>query len=96
MTYAEDYAFAGGYYLMLYGDVHLANPCSFVGNVGFRMTPLMIRDFLDNYQIKASYVTKGENKVRLNRLKDFTEADKQWVLGLLNQRVNSICDFAAV
>jgi hypothetical protein len=68
VTYAEDRACAVGYHLMMYGDVHLANECSFVGNVGFRVTPWMLKHFLAEFDIKAKYVHRGENKVRLNRL----------------------------
>ena len=76
VTYAEDYAFATGYHLLMHGDVHLANPCSFVGNIGLRITPLMIKHFLEDYDLKFKFVHKGENKVRLNRLEEFTEKDK--------------------
>lgn len=57
---------------MMYGDTQLVNECSFVGNVGFRMTPLMIKHFLADYSIKAKFIHHGENKVRLNRLEEFT------------------------
>ena len=81
---------------MMYGDVHLANECSFVGNVGFRVTPWMLKHFLADYDIKVKYVHKGENKVRLNRLEEFTWKDKDWMLAILQHRVNAIAAFAAL
>lgn len=95
VTYAEDRACAVGYHLLMYGDVHLANECSFVGNVGFRVTPWMMKHFLAELEIKARVVHKGENKVRLNPLEEFTDKDKEWFLDILRSRVNAIANFAA-
>ena len=68
VMYAEDRACGSGYQLMMHGQVHLANECSFVGNIGYRITPLMLKHFLGANQIDAKYAHKGEHKVRLNRL----------------------------
>ena len=55
----------------------------------------MLKQFLSSNQIGAKYVHKGDHKVRLNRLEEFTEADKQWVLALMRHRVELIADFAS-
>jgi hypothetical protein len=46
VTYAEESAFNSGLALLMYGDVVLANPFSQVGNIGFRMTPWMLKAFM--------------------------------------------------
>ena len=53
----------------------------------------MVKHFLNSYSIKAKFVHKGENKVRLNNLEEFTQTDKDWLLNILNLRVSTIADF---
>ena len=67
ITYAEEKAMATGLHLLMYGDVILCNPCSMIGNVGFNASPSMLKHFAEDWNFEVKFVTKGENKMRLNR-----------------------------
>ena len=71
ITYAEDSCLGVGFHLLQYGDVVLSNPNSFLGNVGFSANPWNFKEFSEYYKIRMRYITKGKNKVRLNRFEDF-------------------------
>lgn len=35
------------------------------------------------------YINKGKNKIRLNRFEDFKQEDIDWILNILNKRVDA-------
>jgi ClpP class serine protease len=94
VTYVEDQAFMSGFHLLMHGDVHLANPCSMLGNIGLRITPLMMKHFVEDYDVKIRYIHKGENKVRLNRFEEFKATDKEWILNIMQKRVDVVVNHA--
>lgn len=38
------------------------------------------------------YINKGKNKIRLNRFEDFKQEDIDWIMNILNKRVDIITD----
>ena len=90
ITYAEEAATATGLHLLAYGDTVLANPCSFIGNVGFQMSPYMLRNFADRWNFQVKLVTKGQNKARFNRFEEHRQEDVEWALKLMRERVKAI------
>jgi ClpP class serine protease len=66
ITHAEDSALGPAFHLLMHGDTVLADKATFVGNIGFRMTPWMLKNFAESNQIHVKYVHHGENKVRFN------------------------------
>ena len=67
VTHAEDSALGPAFHLLMHGDTVLADKATFVGGIGFRMTPWMLKDFAKKYEINVKYVHHGENKVRFNK-----------------------------
>jgi ClpP class serine protease len=68
----------------MHGDYVFADKASFLGNVGFRMTPWMLKNFAESNQVSVKYVHHGENKVRFNRFQELKQKDVEWVLNILN------------
>ena len=67
ITHAEDSAFGASFHLLMHGDTVLADKATFLGNIGFRMTPWMLKKFAESNEINVKYVHHGENKVRFNK-----------------------------
>ena len=84
VTHAEDSAFGSAFHLLMHGDVVLSDKATFVGNIGFRMTPWMLKNFVEKWEIKVKYVHHGENKVRFNRFQELKDRDVEWILKILN------------
>ena len=66
VTYAEDLSCNHGMHLLVHGDTVLANEVSMLGNIGTRMTPPYMKDFVEDWHVRFQYVHHGENKVRFN------------------------------
>ncbi|CDW86262.1 peptidase s49 [Stylonychia lemnae] len=90
ITYAEDTCLGVGFQLLSYGDIVLSNPNSLLGNVGFSSDPWNLKEFSEYYQIKMRYIHKGKKKVRLNRFQDFEQEDIDWLMNIMNKRVEAI------
>ena len=75
---------------MTYGDHMLCNPVSMMGNLGFTMSPLNLRRVCEDWEVHVKFITKGENKARLNRFEPVREADVEWALNLMRKRVGVI------
>ena len=70
----------------MYGDVVLANPFSQIGNIGFRMTPWMLKAFMrDSVRVQIKVATKGDNKHRLNRFEEHKPEDIEWAQALIGK-----------
>lgn len=90
ITFAEDLCLGVGFNLLSYGNVVLSNDNAFLGNVGFSVDPWNLKDFSEYWRFKMHYIHKGKNKVRLNRFEDFKQEDIDWLLKIMNKRVDSI------
>lgn len=67
VTHAEDSSLGASFHLLMQGHTVLADKATFVGNIGFRATPWMLKDFVKKNEINIKYVHHGENKVRFNK-----------------------------
>ena len=92
VMYCEEAAIATGMHLLVHGDVVLCNPSSMLGNVGFAANPTMLKEFIKEWHFQIKVVTKGENKARLNRFEPHRQEDVDWMLNLLNSRVDGILE----
>ena len=88
ITYAEDYAFHGGFHLLMHGDTKLANPVSQIGRIGFTRTHTQYQKLFEDYDIQMEFVHKGENKMRFNPTKETKQADIDWFHELFKRRVD--------
>uniref|UniRef100_A0A7S3IFF7 Peptidase S49 domain-containing protein n=1 Tax=Strombidium inclinatum TaxID=197538 RepID=A0A7S3IFF7_9SPIT len=81
----------------MYGDTILADRCTMMGNIGYRMTPWLMKEMLREklWDSKVEFRHAGENKVRFNRFKDLRQEDVEWALNLFNNRVDYIVDAIA-
>jgi ClpP class serine protease len=86
VTYAEERCTNAGMHLLMQGDVVLANPLSWIGSIGNRMTPWMVKHLVnDTFMTDFKFVHKGENKVRLNRMEPHKKEDVEWALKVMNK-----------
>ena len=78
---------------MAYGDHVLANEVSMLGNIGGRQTPYYLKEFIEDWHVKARYVHHGENKVRFNPLNPtLRQEDIDWLMNLYSIRMNFVID----
>ena len=93
VTYAEDMSLNNGMHLLMYGDHILANEVSMLGNIGGRTTPYYMKDFIQDWHVKAKFVHHGENKVRFNPLNEtIRQEDVDWFMNLQSIRMNFVID----
>jgi ClpP class serine protease len=86
VTYAEEKCTNAGMHLLMQGDVVLANPLAWIGSIGFRMTPWMVKHLVnDTLMTDFKFVHQGENKVRLNRMEPHKQQDIDWALNMMNK-----------
>lgn len=72
MTFAEEYALSGGYWLLSAGNEVYSNKSSKVGSVGVLMTSMNFREFLDKNNIDRIYLSskKQDGSIDLNKSLD--------------------------
>lgn len=93
VTYAEEMSLNNGMHLLMYGDHILANEVSMLGNIGGRTTPYYMKDFIQDWHVKAKFVHHGENKVRFNPLNQtIRQEDVDWFMNLQSVRMNFVID----
>jgi len=94
ITHGEESCSMASFHLLMHGDTILADKCTMLGNLGYRITPYRLKQFCEHWQFEIRYVHHGENKVRLNRFKDLRDEDVQWILNIFNKQLASIVSFA--
>ena len=82
VMYAEEMGLNHGMHLMAYGDHVLANEVTLLGNIGTRMTPRYLKDFIEDWHLRFKFVHHGENKVRFNMLEPIKQVDIDWAKNL--------------
>lgn len=90
--FAEESAVMNGMHLMMYGDHILAAEVSMLGNIGQRVTPLYMKDLVEDWHLKFKYVHHGENKVRFNSFEPLKQADIDWIQALFKKRMDYVID----
>jgi ClpP class serine protease len=72
MTFAEEYALSGGYWLLSAGDEVYSNRSSKVGSIGALMTSMDFKEFLNKKNIDRIYLSskKEDGSVDLNKSLD--------------------------
>lgn len=66
LTFAEDVAASGGYWLMTAGDELYAHPASMVGSIGVIYAFFGFQELLSRYGVERRVHTAGERKVMLD------------------------------
>ena len=88
--FAEEQSLATGLHLLMYGDHIICNPSSMLGNLGFTTNVSHFKELAEAWNVQVKFITKGANKMRLNRFEPVKQEDIAWMLDLLNTRVKVI------
>jgi len=64
---AEEQSLATGLHLLMYGDHIICNPSTMLGNLGFTMNVSHFKQFAEEWNFHVKFITKGANKMRLNK-----------------------------
>ena len=81
-----------GMHLLSYGDHILANEVSILGNIGSMNYWYYMKDFIEDWHLKAQYVHHGECKVRFNQFQPLKQADVDWMQNVYEQRTSFIVE----
>jgi signal peptide peptidase SppA len=77
LTFAEDVAASGGYWLLCAGDEVFAHRCSLVGSIGVVSAGFGFVDAIDKLGIERRVRTRGERKAMLDPFRPQTPEDLQ-------------------
>lgn len=82
LTFCEDVAASGGYWLACAGDEVYAHPTSLVGSVGVVSASFGLNGLLDRIGVERRVHTAGNRKVRLDPFRPEKDEDVRWLEGL--------------
>jgi serine protease SohB len=82
ISFVEDIAASGGYFIALAGDKIFANPFSIVGSVGVVSGGFGFPQALGKLGVERRVYHSGTNKVRLDPFSPTKSEDIEWLLGL--------------
>ena len=88
LTFAEDVAASGGYYIMCAGEkLYASSPLSLIGSIGARSTFIGIKGLLGKYGIERRSWASSEYDIhkRLDPLAELSEESKQWMQNMLSE-----------
>ena len=84
VTFVEDVAASGGYFIALAGDKIIASAFSLVGSIGVVGGGFGFVGALEKLGIERRIYTSGVNKVKLDPFSPEKESDKAWISGIQN------------
>lgn len=79
LTFCEDVAASGGYWLACAGDEIIAHPTSLIGSIGVVSQGFGLHGLLERYGIERRLYTSGENKARLDPFLPERVDDVEWL-----------------
>jgi len=79
ITFCEDVAASGGYWLACAGDEIFVNANSIVGSIGVVSAGFGFQDAIARFGIERRVHTKGEKKARLDPFRPEAEEDVAWL-----------------
>jgi serine protease SohB len=92
MTFAEEYALSGGYWLLSAGNEVYSNKSSKVGSVGALMTSMNFREFLDKNNIDRIYLSskKQDGSIDLNKSLDLFQHKSEEEFEVLRNMIKDV------
>ena len=93
ISFVEDIAASGGYWLALAGSKIFVSKCSIIGSVGVLLQTFGLHDFIKRYNIEHRLYTAGENKLRLNPFAPEKESDVEKIKIILSQLHEHFIDY---
>lgn len=92
MTFAEEYALSGGYWLLSAGNEVYSNKSSKVGSVGALMTSMNFREFLDKNNIDRIYLSskKQDGSIDLNKSLDLFQHKSEEEFEVLTKMIKDV------
>ena len=93
ISFVEDIAASGGYWLALAGSKIFVSKCSIIGSVGVLLQSFGLHDFIKRYDVEHRLYTAGENKLRLNPFAPEKESDVEKIKIILSQLHESFIDY---
>lgn len=91
LSFAEDVAASGGYYIMCAGEtIYASSTLSLIGSIGAMSTFISVKDLASKYGVEGrSWASSPKDlSIRLNPLKDLSKDSSKWMQNMLND-VNS-------
>ena len=88
LSFAEDVAASGGYYIMCAGEgLYASSPLSLIGSIGAMSSFITMKDLINRYGIeRRSWASSPKNiAARLDPLSDVSEETKDWMQGMLTE-----------
>ncbi len=82
VTFVEDVAASGGYWLALAGDEIRVAPASLIGSIGVVSAGFGFVETLEKLGVERRVVAAGENKVRLDAFSPRKDEDVAWLESL--------------
>lgn len=75
LSYAEDVAASGGYWLLCATDEVLANKCSILGSIGVVSASFGVEEAMKALRLERRIFTAGKNKVRMSPFEKLKDED---------------------
>jgi len=93
LSFCEDVAASGGYWLACAGDEIYAHPSSLVGSIGVVSAGFGLTGLLERVGVERRVYTAGTNKVRLDPFRPEKAEDVEWLSGLQSQLHEQFADW---
>ncbi|MDR7301925.1 S49 family peptidase [Haloactinomyces albus] len=93
LTFCEDVAASGGYWLACAGDEVYAHPTSMVGSVGVVSAGFGLEGLLDRFGVERRVHAAGDRKVRLDPFRPEKEDDVEWLQSLQTEMHGQFADW---
>ena len=84
ITFVEDIAASGGYWLATAGDPIVVSPCSIVGSIGVIMTTFGLDEFIAKHDVRRRVYTAGESKNFMDPFLPVKAEDEELIHGLMD------------
>jgi len=78
LSFAEDYAASGGYWLAMAGDEIFVDPNSVVGSIGALFGNFGMTEAIKKLGLEWRLITAGENKIRMDPFKPLKQEDLEF------------------
>lgn len=93
LTFCEDVAASGGYWLACAGDEIYAHATSMVGSVGVVSAGFGLDELIQRFGIERRLYAAGDNKVRLDPFSPEKDEDVRWLKSLQSELHTQFADW---
>jgi len=84
ITFVQNVAASGGYYVAAATDHIIATPSAFIGSIGSYIAFPTIKNFIEQFKLKYEIIKSGDYKTAANPFTDLTEEQRQMFQELSN------------